>query len=251
MTAFGPESVLGVFVLFCRIGAAMLLMPGVSSTQIPVQVRLFLAIALSLALAPLLLPSVRRAVAGAEPLALLWIIAGELLVGLLIGLLARVFFVALQALAAALATSIGYSGIPGSTIDEAEPMPALVSLITVSAVVLMFQTDLHWEVLRGLAASYAVLPPGTGYESRFGLTEIADQLSETFLVALRISSPFLVYAIVANFAVGIANKLVPQISVYFVSLPLILAGGLFILYFNIDELLSLFTAEFGRWSTTG
>ena len=55
----------------------------------------------------------------------------------------------------------------------------------------------------------------------------------------------------ANFAVGIANKLVPQISVYFVSLPLILAGGLFILYFHIDELLRLFTAEFGRWSTTG
>ena len=101
MTAFGPESVLGVFVLFCRIGAAMLLMPGLSSSQIPAQVRLFLAIALSLALAPLLLPSVRPAVAGAEPLALLWIIAGELLVGLLIGLLARVFFVALQALAKA------------------------------------------------------------------------------------------------------------------------------------------------------
>jgi flagellar biosynthetic protein FliR len=229
----------------------MLLMPGLSSAQIPGQVRLFLAIALSLALAPLLLPAVRRAVAGAEPLVLLWIIAGELLVGLLIGLLARIFLIALQALAAVLATAIGYGGIPGSTIDETEPMPALVSLITISAVVIMFQTDLHWEILRGLAASYTVLPPGSGFESRFGLAEIANQLSETFLIALRISSPFLVYAVVANLAIGIANKLVPQISVYFVSLPLILAGGLYILYLNIDELLRLFTAEFSRWATTG
>jgi flagellar biosynthesis protein FliR len=251
MTAFGPESVLGVFVLFCRVGATMLLMPGLSSAQIPGQVRLFLAIALSLALAPLLLPAVRRVVAGTEPFSLLWIIGGELLIGALIGLLARVFLIALQALAAVLATAIGYSGIPGSMIDETEPQPALVSLVTITAVVIMFQTDLHWEVLRGLAASYTVLPPGSGFESRFGLAEIADQLSETFLIALRISSPFLVYAVVANLAIGIANKLVPQISVYFVSLPLILAGGLIILYLNIDELLRLFTAEFGQWATTG
>ncbi len=251
MTAFGAESVLGVFVVFCRVGATMLLMPGLSSAQIPGQVRLFLAVALSLALAPLLLAAVRRVIAGAEPLALLWIIAGELLVGLLIGLLARVFLMALQALAAVLATAIGYGGIPGSMIDETEPQPALVSLVTISAVVIMFQTDLHWEVLRGLAASYTVLPPGSGFDSRFGLNEIADQMSETFLIALRISSPFLVYAVIANLAVGIANKLVPQISVYFVSLPLILAGGLFVLYLNIDDLLRLFTAEFGRWATTG
>ncbi len=251
MTPFGPESVLSVFVMFCRVGATLMLMPGLSSAQIPAQVRLFLAVALTLALAPLLLPLVRRAVAEAEPLGLLWIIAGELVVGVLIGLLARTFLVALQALAAVLATAIGYSGIPGSTIDETEPMPALVSLITIAAVVLMFQTDLHWELLRGLASSYTVLPPGSGFDSRFGLAEIADQLSETFLIALRISSPFIVYAVVANLAIGIANKLVPQISVYFVSLPLILAGGLFILYLNIDELLRLFTAEFGRWATTG
>jgi flagellar biosynthetic protein FliR len=247
----GPESVLGVFLLFCRIGATMLLMPGVSSAQIPAQVRLFLAFAVSLALAPLLLETMRRTVSGVQPAGLLWLIGGELLVGLLIGLLARVFFLALQALASALAAAIGFSGIPGSQIDEAEPVPPLVSLISVSAVVLMFQTDLHWEVLRGLAASYAVLPPGSAFQSRFGLSEISDQLSETFLLALRISSPFLVYAIVVNFAVGITNKLIPQISVYFVSLPIVLAGGLIVLYLNIDEFLRLFTAEFERWTTTG
>ena len=247
----GPEAVLGVFVLFCRIGATMLLMPGISSAQIPAQVRLFLATALSLALAPLLFETVRRVVSGIQPTGLLWLIASELLVGILIGLLARVFFLALQALASTLAAAIGYGGIPGSQIDESEPVPPLVSLISVSAVVLMFQTDLHWEVLRGLAASYAVLPPGSAFESRFGLVQLSDQLSETFFVALRISSPFLVYAIVVNFAVGLANKLIPQISIYFVSLPVVLAGGLIVLYLNIDELLRLFTAEFQSWITTG
>ena len=251
MMPIGPESVLGVFLLFCRIGATMLLMPGISSAQIPAQVRLFLAIAISLALAPLLLETVRRAVASVQPIGLLWLIVGELLIGLMIGLLARIFFIALQALASALATAIGYAGIPGSQIEETEPVPALVSLISVAAVVLMFQAELHWEMLRGLAASYSVLPPGSAFQSRFGLIEVADQLSETFLIALRISSPFLVYALIVNFAVGIANKMIPQISIYFVSLPVVLAGGLIILYLNIDEFLWLFTSEFERWTSRG
>lgn len=137
MTVLGPETVLGVFVLFCRIGATMMLMPGTSSSQIPAQVRLFLAVAVSLALAPLLVDTVRPAIADERPAGLLWLIGGELLIGLFIGLLARAFFIALQALATVLANAIGFSGIPGSQIEETEPVPAIVSLITVSAVVLM------------------------------------------------------------------------------------------------------------------
>lgn len=251
MSPAAPDMLVAVFLLFCRIGAAIMLMPGLSSTNIPVQVRLFLAIAVSLALAPMLLATVRRVVVGVEPLELLWLIAGELLVGALIGLLARIFILALQALAAAVAMSIGYSGIPGEPIEGFLPVPALVSLVTVSAVVLLFQTGLPAEMLRGIVDSYSVLPPGEMIDIRFGLIEIADQLSATFLVALRVSSPFIIYAIVIHLAVGVVNKLLPQVPVYFVSLPVVLAGGLLALYLNIDEVLRLFTMEFMRWAATG
>src|SRR5690606_11376210 len=78
MTLIGPDAVMGTFLLFCRIGATMMLMPGLSSTQIPAQIRLFMAVAASLDLAPLLLATVRRAAVGAEPLGMLWLIGGEL-----------------------------------------------------------------------------------------------------------------------------------------------------------------------------
>lgn len=251
MIPIGSDAVMGAFLVFCRIGAAMTLMPGLSSTNIPMQVRLFLALAISLALTPLLLPTVRRALIGAEPLGMLWLIGGELLVGAMIGLLAQIFFMALQALSSVVASSVGFSGIPGAPIEGHEPTPALVSLITVSAVVLMFQTGLHWELLRGLTASYSILPTGEIFDTRFGLIQITDQLSQTFLIVLRICSPFLIYAIIVHLAVGIVNKLLPRISVYFVSLPIILAGGLMALYLNIQELLHLFTAEFMHWASTG
>ena len=59
-----------------------------------------------------------------------------------------------------------------------------------------------------------------------GLARLADAFSSTFILALQISSPFIVYALIINLMVGIANKMVPQIPVYFISTPFVLAGGL-------------------------
>ncbi len=61
--SLGPNLILGTFILFCRIGACLMLMPGFSSPQIPTQVRLFMALAVTLSLTPLLighLPTIHR-----------------------------------------------------------------------------------------------------------------------------------------------------------------------------------------------
>jgi flagellar biosynthetic protein FliR len=50
--ALAPKAVLGAFVLFCRIGGCLMLGPGFSNTQIPTQVRLFVALAVTLTLTP-------------------------------------------------------------------------------------------------------------------------------------------------------------------------------------------------------
>lgn len=247
----GPEAVLATFVLFCRIGATMMLMPGISSARIPARVRLFFALSVSLALAPLLVPAVLPSVTGADPLSLAVLIVRELMFGALVGLLARVFFLALQSLISVASSAIGFSGMPSVTIDDMEPQPPMVSLIMVSALLLLFQTDQHWEVLRGLAISYAVLPPQAGFDTQLGLIQLADQLTETFLLTLRISSPFIIYSVVVNLAVGITNKLTPQIPVYFIALPFVLLGGLFLLYFSAEEMLRLFMAGFASWILRG
>ena len=247
----GPETVLAVFVLFCRIGATMMLMPGISSARIPTRVRLFFAVSISLALAPLLTPAILPGVVGIGPLSLGVLILRELMLGALVGLLARLFFLALQGLMSVASSAVGFSGMPSTSIDEDEPMPAMVSLITVSALVLLFQTEQHWEVLRGLAASYAVLPPEAGFDTQLGLIQVADRLTETFLLTLQISSPFIIYSVIVNFAIGVTNKLTPQIPVYFIGLPFVLMGGLFLLYFTAEELLRLFIAGFASWIIRG
>ena len=77
MTAFGSNAVLSVFVLFCRIGACLMLMPGISGPRIPVKVRLFLAFAVTLGLAPLLSSEIGPELSGAPPFALMKTVVSE------------------------------------------------------------------------------------------------------------------------------------------------------------------------------
>lgn len=251
MSDFGPQAVLLTFVLFCRIGGCLMLMPGFSSTRVPVQVRLFISIAITLMLAPLLLPPLREVVPDAPPDRLFLLIFTETLIGGLIGLMGRIFFLALQFMATAAAMFIGLSQTPGTSIEDGEPTPTFGVLITLTATLLFFLTDQHWEVLRALIASYRVLPVTEPISTEFGVSKLTEAASSSFLLALQITSPFLVYTLIANLLVGIASRLTPQVPIYFVSGPLVIAGGLIVLYFTIGETLRMFMTGFMAWLARG
>jgi flagellar biosynthetic protein FliR len=246
----GADTVQLVFLAFCRIGGCLMLMPGFSSARVPVHVRLFIAVAVTLALSPLLVPMLRAALPQVAPDAMLALIVSETVVGALIGLMGRLFFLALQFMATAAAMFIGLSNT-GAPIEDTEPVPAFAALITLTATLLFFLADQHWEVLRALLGSYSALPVTEPLAAAFSLTKLADAATSAFLLALQISAPFIVYALIINFMVGIANKLTPQVPVYFVSVPAVLAGGFILLYFTIGESLRLFMMGFMGWLARG
>jgi flagellar biosynthetic protein FliR len=221
-----------------------MLMPGFSSPRVPVRVRLFLAVSVTLALAPLLMTDVQAATPGDASVAFLGLIASEMLVGAIIGLMGRMFFLALQFAGSAITMLIGLSNTPDAHIEEAEPVAAVTGLITLTASVLIFVADLHWEVLRALLESYSAVPVSKELTANFGTIKIVDALNDSFLLALRITAPFIVYSLMINLMFGVLGKLTPQIPVYFISVPFVLAGGGMILYFTSSELLQMFIDGF-------
>ena len=251
MITIGSDAVLSVFVLFCRIGACLMLMPGISSPRIPVKVRLLLAFAITLGLAPLLSSEIGPKLSEAPPFALLQIIGAESVIGALIGFVGRVFFGALETLSSAIAMAIGLSSSLTPAPDENEPLPSVVSLISLGATMLFFLTDLHWEVLRGLVASYAAWPISGLFNAQFGLAQVGDCLARSFALALQISSPFIVYSLIINLAIGLAAKFAPQIPIYFVTVPAVTFGGLFLLYMTCRQIMELFIAGFAIWLGSG
>jgi flagellar biosynthetic protein FliR len=195
----------------------------------------------------LLIATLQPLVVDVQPLKLAFLICSELLIGGVIGLGGRVFFLALQTMATAMTSAIGLSNIPGIQVGDIEAAPALVPLIVTAVTTLFFLTDQHWQVLRGLLNSYDVWRPGEGLGGDVALTQFVDRLSDAFVLTLRITSPFIVYSVIVNFAIGLINKLTPAIPVYFISIPFVLFGGLMLLYLTSDELLTQFMVGLSAW----
>ena len=251
MGGLNANVILATFILFCRIGACLMLAPGVSNSQIPMQIRLFVAIAVTLSLAPLLLGRGELRSVGDDPIAMARLIVTESLIGAMIGALGRLFFSALETLAVATASLLGVVNPFGVELDPNQPMPPLASAVTMAATALIFVADLHWEIIRGLVASYHAIPIASDYDAPYSLRQIGAVLGQSFGIAIRVTSPFFLYAVTANFALTLINRVTPQITIFFVAPPFIISGGLLLLYFVVKPQIAEFMSGFGAWLTWG
>jgi flagellar biosynthetic protein FliR len=238
-----PQLVIAAFLTFCRVGSCFMIMPGFSSARVPMQVRLFVAVAVSLALfmnlSDVILPH-----AGTGTAVLLKTTISEILTGLLIGIVARFFLLALEFITTAISTMIGFSGSGGVSLLEDYAETPLGALISFSALMLLFALNFHLEIIRALISSYRIAPIDVLFDPQAALANVSDTISDAFFVTLRLGSPFVAYALLINLTTGLINKLAPQIPVYFISLPFIIAGGLVLMYVGIPSLLSLYADSF-------
>ena len=104
---------LAVFLLFCRIGACLMVIPGFVSNRVPVHVRLFIGLSVALALSPLLAPGVQASLPDEQLGTVAGFIGAELLTGAFIGFLGRIFLAALETLTTLVSMAIGLSNMPG------------------------------------------------------------------------------------------------------------------------------------------
>ena len=95
MNALSQGIVIAAFLAFCRIGACFMLMPGISSARVPIQVRLFVSVAATGGLLAFLWDRIYPYV-DPRPQILAPMIVSELLVGGLIGAMTRLYMEALR-----------------------------------------------------------------------------------------------------------------------------------------------------------
>lgn len=242
-----PQNLLLLAILvFCRIGGCLMVAPGLSSDRIPVQARLYLALAITAALAPALAATFPTGGAALEsPGALLALIFAELLIGITLGYLARLYFFALETLSTAVALSFGLGNIFGAALTEPEPEPALTSFIMVSALLLIFCTDLHLEIIRALYASYEAAPVTGSIDAGGILDDILRILTEAHLLALRICSPFLLFALVVNLSLGLLARLTPQVQIYFIMTPAVILLSISGFFLLGRDFFAAFISHFG------
>lgn len=237
-------TVLTLFLAFCRIGGCFLVLPGFSSARVPANIRLFLSLGLSLAVTPVLWDTLYPRVSAA-PATMIGLIGSEMLIGIMYGMIARMYVLGLQFAGAILTMSIGFTAPGGHDVLEDMQETSLTSLITFCGLMMLFILDFHHVIFRALVDSYSVTPVGAVLEPQKLLITLTDTLRASTNIMLRLASPFLIYGLLFNVAIGLVNKLAPQVPVYFISTPYLITGGIFMVYLAIAAMVRQFAEGFG------
>ncbi len=212
------HDIFALFLIFVRVGAALMLMPGFSEPYIFSRSRLLFALLLSLVLAGPVTPHLPELPVHAGQLILL--IGKEALLGLFIGGATRIMFATLHVAGSTIAVQSGLA--TASVFDPTQSSQGTLpgNFLTTVAMVLLFVTDGHHMLLRGLVESYDHLRAGAGLPIGDMAAFITCIVQKAFNLGIQIAAPLLLVGLLTNLAMGVLNRLMPSFQVFFIALPL-------------------------------
>ncbi len=215
---FLTTSILAFALAFVRIGTAVMIMPGLGDSFTPERIRLLIAVALSIVLFPLISMRIPSPLPGTEML--LVMIITEFIVGAFFGVVARIFMMALDTAGMVISTSSGLSNAQVFNPSLSSQGSLIGAFLSVTGIVVLFNLNLHHLLIMGLVQSYDLFPlgviPDTGSMAEF----MSKAVNAAFAVGIKIGAPFLVLSILVYVGMGVLSRLMPQVQVFLLALPL-------------------------------
>lgn len=228
--------------IFARIGAMVMTLPGLGEAYTPPRIRLSLALVISLALWPVVagglppLPASLGAMVG-------WIIR-EVVTGLMIGMILRIF---MQALATAgeivsLQTTLSFAQTANPM--QAQPGTSIAAFLMLFGLVLVFATDTHHLFIAGLVGSYELVAPMKPLVMGDFTQMAVRTLGDSFMLGVQLAAPVIVFAIIFNLASGLVARVMPSFQVFFAAAPLSVILGLSVFALSLGVLGTVFIDRF-------
>jgi flagellar biosynthetic protein FliR len=236
--SFLPALAAAFLLTFARIGTMVMLLPGVGEQNMPARVRLTVALVLT----ALLLPAHEKAYhVELNALApVLVVMVQEMLIGAVLGMTARLAMSALQVAGSVVAQQLGLGFV--TAIDPTQNQQGMLvgNFLTVLGVTLIFATNLHYLVIAALNDSYNIFRPGELPLSGDVAKHITQVVAGSFRIGIQLSAPFLVFGLLFNVGLGVLSRLMPQMQVFFIGLPLSILLGLMLLVLVIGAMMGTF-----------
>jgi flagellar biosynthetic protein FliR len=236
--SFLPAFAAAFMLAFARIGTMVMLLPGLGELSVPPRVRLAVALVLTAVILPLHRPSYQVDLTAFGPLIVT--LGQEFLVGAVLGLIARMTISALQVAGSVIAQQLGLGFV--TAIDPTQGQQAVLvgNFLTILGITLVFAADLHHLVIAALNDSYALFKPGEVPIMGDVASMLTRMVTSAFRIGIQLAAPFLVFGILFNLGLGLLSRLMPQMQVFFIGLPLSILGGFLILFLVVGTMMMTF-----------
>jgi flagellar biosynthesis protein FliR len=236
--SFLPTFAAAFMLCFSRIGTMLMLLPGLGELTVSPRVRLTLALVLTSLILPMHRNAYQIDLHAFGPV--VQTLCQELVIGAVLGLLSRLTVSALQVAGVVIAQQMGLGFV--TAVDPTQGQQGMIvgNFLAVLGITMIFATDLHHLVIVALNDSYTIFKPGEIPV----LGDVAQVLSGTvagaFRIGVQIAAPFLVFGLLFNMGLGILSKLMPQMQVFFVGMPLSIMIGFLILFMVVGAMMLTF-----------
>ena len=235
MELFGiDQRMFEIFMLvLARISLIVSVVPIFGSANVPIPVKVGLSVFLTLI-------SYSFAEASGVPhdlsiAALFTLMLREALIGMLFGFITGILFYAIQFAGHFISFQMGFAMVQVIDPQSQERVPIIGRFYFIMSILLFLLINGHHLVLNVLVESFSIVPIGTGVLSR----ELTGSLTliggRVFVLAMKIASPILVTLFLTDVMMGIIARTVPQMNVFFVSLPLKIGLGLTLLVMTLSS----------------
>lgn len=215
-------------IIFLRFSSALMLMPGFMTTYVNVRLRLSVALAVTLILSPLLSPYIPPQ--SPDFLETIKIYFFEITYGIFLGLMMQFLFSALNLVGNIAGTAIGFSN--AQLFDPTTQTQSLVleSFLSITAITIIFITNIHHLMFSAIIDSYEIFPVGGALPVGDLANFLSTTLNASFVIGFKIASPFIAFTIIFYCGMGLISRLMPQLNIFFLSLPLQIYLGLGLLF---------------------
>lgn len=229
--------------VFARLGTAVMIMPGIGDSFVSERVRLFFALGFSVAIAPVVGPLLPDVTVGS--LEFLLLILKEMVVGLFIGTVARIFMTALDTGGMLISMQTGLGNAMVFNPSMAGQGSIIGAFLSVAGTTLLFMTDLHHLVIYAIFESYATFPSGLQFPVSGGMAEtISRAVMQSFAIGFYMAVPFFVVSLLLYIGMGVLGRLMPQIQVFILALPLQILLGLLTLFLVLSSVLLYWVGQY-------
>ncbi|MFN5413144.1 flagellar biosynthetic protein FliR [Bradyrhizobium sp.] len=232
-----------VFMLaFARIGAMVMLLPGLGEVNIPVRIKLATALLLTMIVLPLHRQAYQVDLQALSPLLVMMV--HEIVIGIVLGATARVTLSALQVAGSVIAQQMGLGFVTAVDPTQGQQGVLIGNFLTMLGVTLLFSTDSHHLVIAALSDSYKIFAPGEVIPSGDVASLATRAFAAAFKIGLQLAAPFRVFGLGFNIGLGVLARLMPQMQVYFVGAPLSILIGFLIFGLVLAAMMGTFLGYF-------
>lgn len=244
-----PQDAVGFLILFARVGAVLMLLPVFSDESVPMRIRLLIALGMTVGLWGMMRGQVMPFAHNDATLPA--IIIAEMLVGLSLGMIVRIMFLAAAMAGSIISLQIGLTSAVVSDPSQGGSAPLLSKFVSVAAAVVCMGLAVHHLWIVSIIRSYTIFPVG-GLPPAADFAQLAlNTTTHAMGLGISLAAPLIVYGIIFNVALGLAARLAPAIQIFFVAQPLNLLLGMALFISTLGLVLTGFAQAMASWLQAG